>query len=94
MSRVLPVVLGACAALLPAAIVTAPAHAAAKPVVYKNCDAMHKKLPHGVGRKGARDTGKNGARKAHPVTKFKVDTATYNANRKSDADKDGVACEK
>ncbi|WP_353649541.1 excalibur calcium-binding domain-containing protein [Nakamurella sp. A5-74] len=67
------------------------AQALATPRVFKNCTELNKVYKHGVGRKGARDkvTGKS-----KPVTTFKVDTATYNANKKSDGDKDGIACEK
>lgn len=67
------------------------AQAPAKPRVFKNCTELNKVHKHGVGRKGARDkvTGKT-----KPVTTFRVDTALYNANTKSDRDKDGIACEK
>jgi hypothetical protein len=57
---------------------------------FANCTAMHKTYRHGVGRSGARDHVK-GATK--PVTNFTVSTAIYNANKKMDRDKDGVACE-
>lgn len=69
-----------------------PADAKTKPpTVYKNCTALNKAYAHGVGKKGAKDhvTGKS-----KPVTNFRVDTALYNANKKLDRDKDGVACEK
>lgn len=64
-----------------------PSHAAAKK--YKNCTALNKAYPHGVGRKGARDktSGK-------PVTNFTVSNTVYSANRGSDRDGDGIACEK
>lgn len=52
---------------------------------YANCDAMHQDYPHGVGRPGAVDNG--------GVKDFYVSAALYNANIKSDRDKDGVACE-
>ena len=55
---------------------------------YKNCTALNKVYPHGVGKKGARD------KSSKPVTNFKVSTKIYNQNKKSDRDKDGVACEK
>ena len=56
---------------------------------YKNCAALNKAYPHGVGRKGARDktSGK-------PVTTFTVSASVYAANTGSDRDKDGIACEK
>lgn len=64
-----------------------PADAAAKH--YANCTAMHKAYPHGVGKKGAKDKT-SGAR----VTTFKVSNSLYAANKGSDRDHDGIACEK
>lgn len=64
---------------------------AAKARVFKNCAELNKVYPHGVGRKGAKDKVSG---KTKPVTNFKVDTAVYNANKKSDRDNDGIACEK
>ncbi len=61
---------------------------AAKVKTFKNCTAMHQVYPHGVGKPGAHD--KTSGR---PVTTFKKSTALYNANKKSDRDKDGIACE-
>ena len=60
---------------------------------YKNCDALRQDYPHGVGRSGAVDLT-NGGPKKNPVTDFFVDDALYEANSKSDKDKDGIACEK
>lgn len=56
---------------------------------FKNCAALNARYPHGVGRVGARDktTGT-------PVTNFKRSNGVYLANRGSDRDKDGIACEK
>ncbi len=60
--------------------------------IYKNCDALHGKYKHGVGRSDARDhtSGK-------PVTSFTHSTSAYNAavkaNKSLDRDKDGIACE-
>jgi len=65
----------------------APSHGAAK--TFKNCTAMNKVYPHGVGRSGARDKTSG-----TPVTTFKVSSSIYAANRGSDRDKDGIACEK
>ena len=58
---------------------------------YKNCTALNKAYPHGVGKKGAKDRVSG---KSKPVKNFKVSNALYKANKKSDRDKDGVACEK
>ena len=65
----------------------APSHGAAK--TYKNCTALNKAYPHGVGRKGARDKTSG-----TPVRNFKVSNSLYAANRRSDRDGDGIACEK
>lgn len=56
---------------------------------YRNCTALNKDYKHGVGRVGAHDktSGK-------PVVGFTHNTSLYNANKKSDRDKDGIACEK
>jgi hypothetical protein len=56
---------------------------------YKNCAALNKVYKHGVGKKGAKDKTSGKA-----VTSFKVSASLYNANKKLDRDKDGVACEK
>ncbi len=81
-----------------AAAKAAPAVAGAPPSLliptakrYSNCTQLNKKYKHGVGRKGARDKVRGNTK---PVRNFKVSTAIYNANRGSDRDKDGVACEK
>jgi hypothetical protein len=66
---------------------TAPAQASSK--TYKNCTAMHKDYKHGVGKPGARDHTSG-----TPVTNFKKSKAIYDKNKKSDRDKDGIACEK
>lgn len=61
-----------------------------KPKRYANCTALRKVYPHGVGRKGAHDVVRG---HTQPVTNFVRDTKTYNLNKKSDRDKDFVACE-
>ncbi|HTW17322.1 MAG TPA: excalibur calcium-binding domain-containing protein [Nocardioides sp.] len=88
--RSIATVLGLALAATPLVIVTTSTTAeAAKPRTFANCDAMHRVYPHGVGKPGARDktSGK-------PVTSFKRSKALYKANKKSDRDKDGIACEK
>lgn len=68
----------------------APAEAvSAKAKTYQNCTALNKVYPHGVGKPGAVD--KTSGKK---VTNFTRNTAVYNANTKSDRDKDKIACEK
>ena len=63
-----------------------PANGAVK--VFKNCTELNKVYPGGVALPGAINAG--GATKKEP----KYDKALYNANKKSDRDKDGIACEK
>ena len=80
-------------AAIGAGLLTGPAaDAAARPRVFANCTQLAKVYPHGVGRTGAHDKGTG--KSFRPVTTFKRDTATYQANTKLDRDRDGVACEK
>lgn len=61
-------------------------HGAVK--VFKNCTELNKIYPGGVALPGAINSG--GATKKEP----KYNKALYIANKKSDRDKDGIACEK
>ena len=63
-----------------------PSQAAAK--VFKNCTELNKKYPGGVALPGA--INKGGATKLPPKFSKKL----YKLNKKSDRDKDGIACEK
>jgi len=69
------------------------AEQATRPPWTKNCTALNKKYPHGVGRAGARDKTSG-----DPVTNFRRSTHLYNIamrwNKGLDPDKDGIACEK
>jgi hypothetical protein len=56
--------------------------------VFKNCTELNKVYPGGVALPGAVNSG--GATKKQP----KYNKALYNANKKSDRDNDGIACEK
>ncbi len=86
-------------ALTVSPMATSHADAATKVVHFKNCTALNKVYPHGVGKPGAKDHSSS-----KPVTNFKVDKALYQANdgpRNTktgeydlDRDNDGVACEK
>ncbi len=62
------------------------ANAAAK--VFKNCTELNKVYPGGVALPGAVNAG--GMTKLTPKFHKKL----YEANKKSDRDKDGIACEK
>ena len=61
-------------------------YAAAKK--FKNCTELNKVYPGGVALPGAVNAG--GTTKKEP----KYDKALYKANKKSDRDGDGIACEK
>ena len=63
-----------------------PVNAAVK--VFKNCTELNKVYPGGVAMPGAVNTG--GVIKKEP----KYNKALYTANKKSDRDGDGIACEK
>jgi hypothetical protein len=56
---------------------------------FANCTELRTQYPHGVGRPGAVDHTSG-----TPVTTFYVSQALYDANSGSDADGDGIACEK
>lgn len=55
---------------------------------FKNCTALNKVYPGGVALPGAVNAG--GMTKLAP----KFNKKLYDANKKSDRDKDGIACEK
>ena len=82
-------VIGALVAL--ALVVGAAAHAAV-PAVWKNCTAVNKRYPHGIGRVSARDRTSG-----EPVRTFRRSNRLYRVamshNRGLDRDKDGIACE-
>ena len=65
---------------------TSPGNAAVKK--FKNCTELNKIYPGGVALPGAVNAG--GVTKKDP----KYDKALYTANKKSDRDGDGIACEK
>ncbi len=80
------------AALAVGGTVAAPiADTALAAKTFKNCTALNKKYPHGVGKPGARDKVRGNTKR---VTNFKRSKALYNANKGKDRDKDGIACEK
>lgn len=61
----------------------------AKAKTYKNCTALQRDYPHGVGLPNAHDHTSG-----TPVTNFKRSKPLYKANKGSDGDGDGIACEK
>ena len=73
--------------------VTAYASQARIPARWKNCTAVNKRYPHGVGRNHAHDHTSG-----VPVTNFKHSTRLYKLamhyNKGLDRDRDGIACEK
>lgn len=60
----------------------------ANATTFKNCSELNKVYPGGVALPGAVNLG--GATKYQP----KISKKLYKANKKSDRDKDGIACEK
>ncbi len=69
-------------------IVGAPQTTYAAAKKFKNCTELNKVYPGGVAKPGA--VNKGGATKKEPT----IDAALYKANKKSDRDGDGIACEK
>ena len=71
----------------------APAATGAMPPLWKNCKHVNAKYHHGVGKLHAHDKTSG-----TPVTTFRRSTRLYNIamhwNKRLDADKDGIACEK
>ena len=67
-------------------VLTPSSQAAAR--VFKNCTELNKVYPGGVALPGAINSG--GTTKQEPA----YNKAVYLANKKSDRDKDGIACEK
>lgn len=88
-SRRIAAVLATAALLAPVSLALAGPAEAAPPKRYKNCAALNKDYPNGVGRPGAVD--KTSSTK---VTTFTRNAKVYNLNKKSDRDGDGIACER
>jgi hypothetical protein len=75
--------------LLSLALITSfSSHSNAVVKKFKNCTELNKVYPGGVALPGAVNAG--GATKKEP----KYNKALYTANKSSDRDKDGIACEK
>jgi Excalibur calcium-binding domain len=72
---------------------TAGTAQSATPLLYKNCTNLNKRYPHGLGKLRAVDKTSG-----DPVMNFKRSTKLYllamSYNKRLDADKDGIACEK
>ena len=69
-------------------VIAFPSQSNAAAKKFKNCTELNKVYPGGVALPGAVNAG--GATKKEP----KYDKALYTANKGSDRDKDGIACEK
>jgi hypothetical protein len=72
-----------------ALVLAAPATSTPQAGSFRNCKALNRVYPHGVGRFGARDHTSG-----TPVTNFKHSNRLYRANKGLDRDHDGIACEK
>ena len=78
----------AAAVVVVTVLFSVPVAGAASPVKYRNCAAMNRVYPHGVGwKKGLVNKG------GKPVA-YAVNEALYTRNQARDRDKDGIACEK
>lgn len=78
--------LGILVSVVALVLTAAPAEAVTK---FKNCTAVNKVYRHGIAKSAA------AARTASGLTGSpKISLALYTANKGSDRDKDGVACEK
>jgi hypothetical protein len=75
------------ATILSLVLIFIPIHQASAKV-FKNCTELNKTYPGGVALPGAINQG--GMTKLTPSYNKKI----YEANKKSDRDKDGIACEK
>lgn len=69
-------------------LVATPTTSFAAAKKFKNCTELNKVYPGGVALPGAVNAG--GTTKQTPT----YDKKLYEANKKSDRDKDGIACEK
>ena len=56
---------------------------------FRNCTALNRTYPHGVGRPGAHDHTSG-----TPVSNFTRSSGLYQTNQSMDRDGDGIACEK
>lgn len=74
---------------LAAVAVVGPGAADAGVKRFKNCTAVHKTYKHGIAKSSRAARTANGLH-----GKPKISLALYNANKKMDRDRDGVACEK
>jgi len=81
---------GGVAILLTAGLHATAAEAAKGAKTYKNCTALNKVYPHGVGKPGAHDHTTS----SYKVTNFKRSKTLYRANKSMDRDGDKIACEK
>ena len=82
-------------AIVPATSALAPATAAAKAKTYKNCTELNKTYKHGVRKSSSiKDVVRSNGKTKKKASKAKVSKALYNANKKLDRDKDGIACER
>lgn len=87
----------ATAVLATTVVVGGTSTAQAAPKSYANCTAVHKVYSGGIAKKSVtRNAVKSGGKVTYRALKgtVKKDDALYNANKKSDRDNDGIACEK
>ena len=76
-------------AMLAFALISVPVSSQGATATYKSCAAMVAKYPNGVAQKAKfKNLGKG------PIESPKIDAKVYQANKKLDIDKDGIACER
>ncbi|WP_144714880.1 excalibur calcium-binding domain-containing protein [Curtobacterium pusillum] len=83
--------------LATSAVIGGASTAQAAPTVYKNCTAVQKVYSGGIAKKSVtRNRVTSHGKYTYRALKgtVKKDDALYNANKKMDADGDGIACEK
>lgn len=74
--------------LIPVFFNISNSQAQAAPIKFKNCTELNKVYPGGVAIPGAVNMGGTTKKVPH------YDAKLYKANKSSDRDKDGIACEK
>lgn len=66
-----------------------------KAPVFPSCKALNKKYPHGVkSSSSAKDRYRQSGKVKYRQVKATVNAAVYKANKRLDADGDGIACER
>ena len=85
----------ATSSVFPQGSTLAPTTASAAVKTYKNCTSLNQVYKHGVKKSsGTKDVVRSNGKIMKKSSSAKTSSALYNANKKLDRDKDGIACEK